>query len=155
MLPLATGTSSNSSNSSSTLAPRACLITARVNFRECAGACSHKTGRLASMTASVTGLGVRAYIVAWVVQCKLQGWHMQALVMTNQGRDQQKAHSYLLHECSVRGSGVLGLFMLSQPPLRSGAPRSAVQGTNLGVKVLRDGADVGREQIAEAQEGHT
>ena len=89
MLPLATGTSSNSSKSSSTLAPRACLITARVNFRECAGACSHKTGRLASMTASVTGLGVRAYIVAWVVQCKLQGWHLEARVMTIQGRDQQ------------------------------------------------------------------
>ena len=107
------------------------------------------------MTAAMPGLGAHAYIVTWAVHCKLQGWHMQALVLTNQGRDQQKAHSCLLHECSVRGSGVLGLFMLSQPPLRSGAPRSTDQGTNLGVKVLRDGADIGREQITEAQEGHT
>ena len=112
MLPLATGTSSNSSNSSSTLAPRACLITARVNFRECAGACSHETGRLASITAAMTGPGAYAHITPWGMHCKLQGWHLQALVMTRRGRDQQKAYSSLVHECSDSSIGVLGLDMI-------------------------------------------
>ena len=88
MLPLATGTSSNSSNSSSTLAPRACLITARVNFRECAGACSKQAAQLASISTSDCMLKSHAHetpahIIAWAVHCKLQGWYLQPLVMTS------------------------------------------------------------------------